>query len=733
MQVYRYRLPPITLLAVIIEIAVITFFGITASKDFSQSDPSLILVGGEAQWLTSSGFTAAQTYREDGYISLWQPWIARGQPLIDEPFSFVLNPISTLPSFLYGGGIGIRVSVVLYAIFAGIGGWLLGRVLGFGWLARVVLGLLCIGKGNMHTTLSAGFFQLGVTQAYLPWITASAIATLRLRNRRWPIVSLALMFTLMFWGGNIYYTLPALIMIVLLTLSHTFYFPKKDPDFADRKWNRSIAIDWSALRRMLFAGALTLGLATITFIPIFVNQAYIGGHPNVIGAGTYADLGFVIQQFFNSKEFFPAGTWHETYYNYILPLWFATAIFVLLPPIYPWLHQPANPRQDWRIWAVGIVIIIFFTLWGAGLNPIVDWMYQKLPLLGQWRTVSRMLTISSLWIAIIAAMRIDGLWQTVNNIKESFPKVRGFERLFSQHMASMTMKGLVVFLSFIAVLDIIGTWSAFGSTDREDSITNKCISWLRSENPTKELSVYTTSYFTVYPYLRNHVRHAHINAEYQPMGITPTIFPYSLLDAQPEYFLAYLDDERAYAKTLGYHIMEDSPIMDNKFPCLWQKPDVLSYAFSLPGPMFDGIGNQLPVSSTTPINSFERHTDRIALAVSGIDNAPLVVVVQELAWPGWRVTVDGLPTKLESIGQLIGVVLPPGTTPHYIVFQYVPPLFILGGIITLITALVCILYLLRADRFIPQGWREYYTHFGTTSWARFKKILTDPYILSADE
>ena len=70
-------------------------------------------------------------------------------------------------------------------IYAGLGGWLLGYVLGFGSLARVFLGLMLIGKGNMQSMVSFGFFQLGVTQAYLAWVAAATIAIVRFPKTRW--------------------------------------------------------------------------------------------------------------------------------------------------------------------------------------------------------------------------------------------------------------------------------------------------------------------------------------------------------------------------------------------------------------------------------------------------------------------------------------------------------------------------------------------------------------------
>ena len=68
------------------------------------------------------------------------------------------------------------------------------------------------------------------------------------------------------------------------------------------------------------------------------------------------------------------------------------------------------------------------------------------------------------------------------------------------------------------------------------------------------------------------------------------------------------------------------------------------------------------------------------------------------AFPGWRVSIDGQPARLEIVGGQVAVVLPTDESQHEIVFEYRPPLLILGGAITLATCLFCVLYLLRGAR-----------------------------------
>jgi hypothetical protein len=711
-----YHLPRIKLPILLVEIGIVIIFATVVASPFNYFDPKLEVEGTESEWLTNSAQLASQSLREQGTISLWQPWLNYGEPAIDNPFSFILNPISSVPSMIMGANNGIKLSIILYIIFAGLGGWLLGYVLGFGSLARLLLALLLIGKGNMASMLTAGLFQLGTTQAYLPWITAAALAVLRVKRQRWPVILLVIVFTLLFWAGNIYYTLPALVIVVLLTLTHTFTLRHDES-----RWR--LGIDTEPLRRILVAGVLIVGLAAISLFPIWINQGYIGGHPNETGAGTVADLGTVISRFFNGDTQGLTEPDIELYYSFVLPIWFAILIFIVIPPIYPALHRPANGRSNWRVWSVGLVMIVFFTLWGSGVNPIVGWLYEHVQLLGQWRFVGRMLAVSSFWIAVVVAMRVDGLWRAIVSWYQPNLGHWLHLRLSTRTLATL-VAALLIVISTLAAVQVNRAWSTilwlgpkshtdnlcisaqgsvlscYGSLIPESPEDDLCISWLRAQYPTKQLALITQDYQTITSYQRNHVRTSRIAANFHPQPITPTIFQGKLFEAFPEYSLAWDDKVRGDLVKLGYQQMMNSPAPIDNIPCLWHNPNALPYAFSIPKPVIDSLTDTLPVTDTQEITALERHLDRIALQVTGDSAQPLVVSVSEMAYPGWMVQVDGVPAHLESVGGLIGVVLPPGATPHYVYFQYEPPLLFLGGALTLFTTLVCILYLLHAERFI---------------------------------
>ena len=60
------------------------------------------LDGADRQVEASCDLVVAATLRDEGYLPLWQPWLGHGEPAIENPFSFTLNPISSAPKNAVG-------------------------------------------------------------------------------------------------------------------------------------------------------------------------------------------------------------------------------------------------------------------------------------------------------------------------------------------------------------------------------------------------------------------------------------------------------------------------------------------------------------------------------------------------------------------------------------------------------------------------------------------------------
>lgn len=681
----RQRIP---LLLLITELGIIFGAGCIASAPFATLNEDLKLHGYEGEWLVSSAHFAANSLHEYGYIPLWQPYLEMGEPLVDNPFSFVLNPISVGPSLLLGAANGIKISVVLYTIFAGLGGWVLGRVLGLGLVGRMLLGLLLIGKGNMQAMIGQGYFQLGVTQAYIPWVVAGTIATLRFQSKRWPIVLTALTFTLLFFGGNIWYTLPVLISILVLALLYVIDL-------------RVRAIDRAAIRRLVFAGLLTLGLSAITLLPIWMHRDRIGSHTPDQNAGAQVEIVDILEQYFNGdyalyeNRIAPGEV--QFYYSYVTPLWFVLLIFVILPV--GWQFRQPNGR----IWVVGVSLAVFFTIWGAGGNPVMIWLYRHVPLLDQWRFVGRALAAASFWIAVLVAMRVDALWRVI-----LLPRWRQVPNRINAaffRLAAPALALLLLVAAGAAARQVLGSWRA--APYPVNTYDAACVEWLREQNPTAELAVNRSGYDSITSLLDYHVRKFDIEADFSVIPDPDTVIGVSDALLAPRYGIAWDPEARAGFRQGGYVELEDSPNPIDRHHCVWERSSVSSYAFSVPMRAVSST-TLITADLTTPETRLHRLPDDITVWVDNRAEDTLLVV-QERAYPGWQVHVDGKPADLEVSSGLIAVIVPSGgdgVNQHEVEFRYRPPLVHIGGGITLATAAFCALFLLNGDRQIMNVLRQ---------------------------
>jgi len=699
------QLPPLKFRQIVLELALIAVIAIYGMREYINFDENMTFNGNEAQWLTSSAQYVAESWKNLGYVPLWQPYLSRGEPTIDSPFSFALNPFQTLPSVLFGYPNGVKVSIILSAIIAGWGGWYLGRVLGFGTAGRLLLGLLFAVKGPQHAAITRGYIQLGMTQAYLPWVVASAIAVIKFRHQRYPIVMVAFWITILFLGGNIYYTLPALVMAVLIMSA--YLMRRRTPD--DPPHWIPFVFDKVVWQRLLLSLAFTVGLAAVTFLPIFLNSGYIGRHATEQGWGAFAPLTAVLAQLFSPQSVFDTGVWNENYYIYTMPIWFAFIVFILLPVLERAL--PGERRalgENWRIWVIGIFAFVFFTTWGSGINAIIGWMYENLPLIGRWRNVNRMLTVTSFWTAVFAALWVDLLWKRIDPESHYKRLSTGVFRDWARAAVSVAIGGVVILLSLIAVWETVSGRLLYGSVVPESQMLKSCISWIQEYDDDQMVAAWTLDYFTVNSFVREGVRMTNINADYDPLGVAPTIFDGDLSEAMPEWIIPYFEGEQQYWGERGWQPIEGSPTMGDGQSCAWRNPNTLGYVFTIPyndllfastAPAPEDVRLPLDPSLTQTVTEYDWQPGKISMSINNPTDERVVLVVQDVAWPGWVVRVDDSPARLESVGQLIGYVLPPNSSQN-VEFEFTAPTLRFGAVVSVLTLIAMLLFLFRADRLL---------------------------------
>ncbi len=197
-----------------------------------------------------------------------------------------------------------------------------------------------------------------------------------------------------------------------------------------------------------------------------------------------------------------------------------------------------------------------------------------------------------------------------------------------------------------------------------------------------------------------HIRLSNIASDYIPIENPPTIgdviyFPDRLL---AEFAVPGYPNERAFLIDNGYRLVVGSPRHPDGVPCLYQNTNLLPYAFALPLRSAETLPEAPTRNLVTPIDTVEQYPGVVFVAVQNTTGEALVVTIQERAYPGSSVRMDGQEARIESyIGQL-AVIVPADNQPHVLTFEYRPPLLMVGGLLTLLAAAAFTGYLL-----LPKG------------------------------
>lgn len=670
------------------EIALMIVLGWFASAQYAVFDPTLNLGGTEAENLVVSAHYLEDSLAKLGYIPYWQPYSNEGQPFVDEAYNFVVNPFTFVPIALFGANNGIVVSIILHFMIAGVGGWYLAQSLGMGFIARILLGALLVVKGNMEGALGIGYFQLGIVQAYFPWLLAAAFAVARRTRERYPPVMLAVVFALLFFCGEIYYALPAFLIVLLVFALYAVRY--------DSAASR-IEVDRVVRDRFVLSGLLSAGLMAVVALTVGLYFSLLGHHPSQDQLPP-VDSFPLIYQFVNPEMMFK-GLFAEFSYSYVIPLWFLVLIFVFLPPL-RLLHLSANPKDDRRFWLIGGIGFLFFLAWGISLRPIVPWAYANIPLLGQWRFPERMLSVASFLLVFLIAFRVDGLNRALlTNVNYTGKRTWKFTRY---------LVGASVFVGAGAALSEVYTnYYHWGSLSEGDPYIERCIQWVVEQYPNDFINVQRRDFITMAAFTGAHIRTPSIGADYYVGGVAPTIYNTDLGYLPAPLYMPAWDETPASLLEHGFVPVTGSPSLSPQLPnvrCVWHNLNAPPYAFSALLSSLQNAPELLPVDLVTPVKYLGRTPEHIWLEANPSPTRVTVVVAQDVAYPGWTVLVDGKPAKLESVGRMLGVQLLPGTTPQVVEFIYTAPTLKLGGAITVITVVGSILYLLRAERVL--GWRR---------------------------
>jgi hypothetical protein len=625
--------------------------------------------GVEFSYLINSGAIAHEIFQDTGAIPLWNPFIGRGEPLIENPFSYVLNPLMSIPVIGLGPAQGAKIAVLMHIGLMALGGWTLADSLRMGAAGRLLLALLLAGNGSFTGAIGEGFYQMSLSQTYAPLIYTGLIGVLYRRDRA-AVGVFAVFSALMVFAGTFWYVLPTAIGVIVISAFALI-------GAGDRRFRIE------SVKRLLWVGALTIGLTAIRTLPQAVHRDLII-HPNADLDAVTDFFGVVRNYIETTVQPAPDRILNAIDYHYILSPLFG--VFVLMG----WIairRIGFTTRGRKRIVIPAITLIALFTLWAQGGIAPVRWLYGAIPLLDEWRLTGRMLAAATPLIALLLALAFDDIVSVVR-------------RQISQGAWRYAALAALVIIGALASADVLTNWSRTTGVIPAIELNQPAMVKLREVYPRQFLEIDTRDFYDFLPFYESLARARFGNPDYRPAGISPTIGNREPTRYLPEFGIAFQSDKRDYLIDNGYTPINEAGAGFEAL--LWRSDLAPTFAYLVAVSDIDGRFSPLTRADTTPITIYDHRIDEIHVTLDDYADDSLLVV-SETAYPGWRVTINSEDARLESIGELLGVRLPDdvGGTLE-IVFAYRPRWLYVGSAITALMSLIATLYLLQVDKRLRQ-------------------------------
>lgn len=610
-----------------------------------------------------------------GEIPLWNPYMLTGFPHAGDFVNHFWNPVATLPVLLWGGINGMKVSIFLSLVVAGLGQWVLAHVFGARGAFRLWSGALFALSGGLALLWYRGWYELLVGAAWFPWCFALLWLALRRRDRRslvWAALAVALVLTT---GGGYYPLYLALSLGVLSAIAF----------FGGRLDRRRVA------RRALAVAALGLALSAVYLVPLVDGWRYTARDaPPDLDQVTAQPIAYALfntvvsdRAWYRAEVLNKGSSW-GWYYLGLLPL--AALAFL------PWVYG----RYRWRRPGIAALLLLLLALllWSANRTLPVRWLYDHIPFLYTFRFSGRLILIAVSPLLAAAALGLQGVlvgarahWRgarlgVVGRRPSGSPARSGLPVLLILNLAAVLVLG-------VSVVNVFRANRSFGMIPQpRNAIAREALTWLRAYDP----GLYYTNIGGGYIYwdwmayayelempvlnFRYNRRVRTMDAQYSPLS------PFS---AQPRYVLASADQPPPEGATLLNTFQGIN---------LWRRDDVLPFAFVVtPGQ---------PVTPGTVRPAEARLDGPNRVVVSAVGEAVgehLVVLVSD--YPGWQMWVNGERAELRAVNGYLGAAL--GAGEQTVVFEFRPGLYTVGLVISITALIVCLGMIVTDFRARPTG------------------------------
>ena len=646
-----------------LQISILFIFTILYCWGFLDLGTTRQLPGNESELFQATIAVLINSLQDYHRLPLWNPYVHTGLPYIADPMLHIYNPVVTLPVLLFGILNGYKIALLLSFFLAAVGMWRLGRVLGFGKLPSLWIGLMYTFAGQPVARFFQGEYLFVFGFAWIPWIIGNLFLLYYDRKPKW-IVYCALSIALLYHCGNLYY--PFLIVFIIAIFFIVFVI--------SRQSNGLVPFDKQFFLWLVFVGLLTTGLIAIHLFPAVQFYPWVTKGEDVQGSHTL----FQIWLDYTSKDTFRPDAYQilparEEFYAYIgvIPFW-----GLLLFPLALWKRD----RRQLLFW---VLVIVFVYFWVAvDQMPWKEFFYNT-KFLRQFRHVLRPLIFGSMAIFILAGYGLDSAWKV---LAQSDPKQRETSPgSFRRGFKSALLIALFVIMG-IAVWDVFTTNRIHITTLEVDPVPYQVMDWLKKQEPISSYIRIDPNNQWYLPVISNRLKFIDMWYPFEDIRRYDNQINLRPVQARPHYLILGKDQSPSeYGQSVLVHEVEDNRI--------YRLVESLPMAFKVNlSELKSSTPEELKREDVIELNPLFINTDSVELIEKGDEQDILVVLITN--YPGWRLRIDGKPAKIENAGGYLATPMMKGV--HKYRFDFQPFPFYLGALISLISLGIA-LVIIRED------------------------------------
>jgi hypothetical protein len=673
--------------AVLAELAVVGVVILFFALAFLNFDADKILSGNEFGVVTFLDHVLRNTLRRFGEFPLWNSYFRTGQPFVADPFMHIFNPFTSVPVLLLDVVNGFKIAVFLSFLIAAIGQWSLGRVLGFSRSVRLWSAVLYALNGQAAARFIQGSYLFIFGYAWLPLILTGIVMSLRTHKTRYYVLTV-ISLAMLFFSGNTYYSYYMAGTLILFTLFTSFISNRE----------RILGLNWRAVKPLLLIGILAIGVSAVQLLPTLEFWPHIQtpGDPNL---ETSQPLDEALTNWISTSRDRPEALKTlppEEFYGYIGILPFLGAVLA-----FGAFWQGWRRKEILSFVGLFILAIIWICVRYTPLGPI----YSRTPFLYQFRYPSRYMIFGSLaminlgGIGLTWLMNLASRWRS-NHESQSANQLPG-------DVSKLILTVIIVLMFFSAANVFMENQKFIVLPDRYLE-ADRILEWLQDCDS-------TPNYVSIPISAGWHVAAADFEQRYwdawhgynffPPVEKMPDVRP---VLAKPNYLVFGKEKTPEYPDAIAVKNIQNHTV--------YALQESLPYGFEVTDSTLKQVeAGELKRSEVMPLEVHELGPNAFSIQAEIAEENTWIVLMTNY-FPGWMVTIDRQSTDLTHIGNYLAVQATPGN--HEYIFSYKPASFQLGLLITILSILILLGFVL-AD-FAPQSFVDRFRRMQET----VRKFLT---------